>query len=74
MEKFVLSSLFFIASAYGMNLKLADLSYDLNNDTIHWPTGTAFQLFVRHKGIFQNDSINYLKLLLSFDYFRVGES
>jgi len=59
----VLSSLFFIASAYGMNLKLADLSYDLNNDTIHWPTGTAFQLFVRHKGLVnpekEEDEDNY---------------
>ena len=46
-----------MASVYGMNFKIVDLAYDLNNDTLHWPTATAFQLFVQHKGIYLNCKI-----------------
>jgi len=50
MERFVLVCLFFVVSVDCANFKLVDLGYDLNNDTTHWPTATAFQLFVQHKG------------------------
>ena len=48
----MLSYFFCLTSVSGMSLKITDLSYDLNNDTIHWPTATAFQLFIQHRGMF----------------------
>jgi len=51
----LLNCLCCMASVYGMNFKIVDLAYDLNNDTLHWPTATAFQLFVQHKGLVKPD-------------------
>lgn len=30
--------------------KVLDLSHEMNSDTIYWPNGTPFQLFIQHRG------------------------
>jgi len=63
----MLSYFFCLTSVSGMSLKITDLSYDLNNDTIHWPTATAFQLFIQHRGPVdlekEEDETNYWRVV-----------
>ena len=42
--------------------KVFDLSHDVNNDTLYWPTGDPFQLFINKRGLDRNIKVFNLGL------------
>jgi len=41
-----------ITTGWAIQSDVVDLSYELNNETVSWPTHTPFTLIVRHKGLY----------------------